>query len=57
MTASLPLGLVAESQQRGYYRMVWNGRNDAGTEVASGVYVYRLQAGYLSAVRKLVLLK
>ena len=49
--------LVNEIQASGYYRIVWNGRNDTGAEVASGVYFYRLQAGNHNAIRKLVLLK
>ena len=42
----------------GGYTSVWNGTNDAGERVASGVYLYKLTAadGY-QAVKKLVLLK
>ena len=35
----------------------WDGRNDAGQQVASGVYVYRLKAGPQSLQRQLVHLK
>ena len=49
-------------QSAGYYtdRMraaYWNGRNDRGELVASGVYFYQLQAGDYTAVRRLVILK
>ena len=42
----------------GGYTSVWNGTNDAGERVASGVYLYKLTTadGY-QAVKKLVLLK
>lgn len=35
----------------------WDGRNNAGEDVASGIYYYQLQAGRFSAVRKLVVQK
>ena len=37
--------------------VVWDGRNDAGLRVASGVYFCRLSAGRLSLTRRMVLLK
>jgi len=40
------------------FSAIWNGTNDAGERVASGVYLYKLTAGDgYQAVRKLVLLK
>lgn len=35
----------------------WDGRNDEGSKVASGVYFYTLQAGKYTATRKMTLLK
>ena len=35
----------------------WDGRNDIGERVASGIYFYQLQAGNLSLLRKMVILK
>ena len=35
----------------------WDGRNDVGERVASGVYFYQLQADGLSSLRKMVILK
>jgi flagellar hook assembly protein FlgD len=37
--------------------LLWDGRNSAGANVASGVYLYRLQSGEFDAVRKMVLMK
>jgi hypothetical protein len=35
----------------------WDGRNNAGEKVASGIYYYQLQVGSFSAIRKLVIQK
>lgn len=35
----------------------WDGRDHRGQHVASGVYLYRLQAGPVAHVRKMVLVK
>ena len=45
---------VYESQSKAIH---WNGRNDAGEGVASGVYFYTLTAGDYSATRKMLILK
>ena len=49
-------------QREGYYTSrsraaYWDGRNDVGERVASGVYFYQLQAEGLSYLRKMVILK
>jgi len=49
--------LVNERQASGSYQMLWDGRNDSGQTVASGLYAYRLQAGGVVKSRKMVLLK
>jgi hypothetical protein len=41
----------------GEYRVMWDGKRDDGTAVASGIYFYRLETGGLTATRKMVLLK
>ncbi len=49
--------LVNERKAAGSYTVKWDGRDDAGRPLASGVYVYRLKAGSFVAVRKMMLLK
>jgi len=46
-----------ESQPAGWREVSWNGRNFAGQPVASGVYLYRLQAGGQALVRKMMLMR
>lgn len=37
--------LVDEQQDAGFKHVEWDGRNDRGTAVSSGIYFYRLEAG------------
>ncbi len=39
------------------HRVTWDGRNDAGQAVSSGIYFYRLVASDFTQTRKMVLLK
>ena len=45
---------VYENRSRAIY---WDGRNQVGEQVASGVYFYHLSAGDYSATRKMLILK
>ncbi|KAA3612308.1 MAG: T9SS C-terminal target domain-containing protein [Calditrichaeota bacterium] len=49
--------LVEESQAVGKYSVVWDGRDDTGNALSSGMYMYRLESGSFSAVKKMVLMK
>lgn len=49
--------LAEQFQSVGSYSIRWNGRNDAGLDLTSGIYFYRLEAGQFSAIRKMILLK
>ena len=44
-------------QQAGYHRLRWNGLDDAGRPVASGLYLYRLMTDEVALTRKLMLLR
>jgi len=39
------------------YEKVWDGRNDRGEAVSSGIYFYRLRSNGFSRTRKMVLLR
>jgi flagellar hook assembly protein FlgD len=50
--------LVDDTREAGItHRIEWDGRNDAGQRVASGVYFYRLTTRGFAQTRKMVLLK
>ena len=44
-------------QQAGGHSVGFDGRSDSGRRLASGVYFYHIQAGGISQVRRMVLLK
>ena len=41
----------------GTHRAVWNGRDDAGSPVASGVYLYRLRTDGVAQTRRMTLIR
>jgi flagellar hook assembly protein FlgD len=49
--------LVDGQMVAGFYRVSWDGRDDQGRQVSSGIYLYRMEAGKFSQVHKMVLLK
>jgi hypothetical protein len=49
--------IVNTNQNAGRYKIVWNGRNDSGSRVSSGIYIYRIIAGKYTAIKKLMVLK
>jgi len=49
--------LISERKTAGYHTVKWNGTNDRGIKVNSGIYIYRIQTESFSTVRKMVLLK
>ena len=49
--------LIEDSRTAGSYRVVWDGRNDRGKLVATGVYFYRLKIGPYLSVKKMLLIK
>ncbi len=51
--ATLAQGL----REAGTYTLRWDGRDDDGRDLATGVYLYRLKAGERVETRKLLLLR
>jgi immune inhibitor A len=49
--------LVDEDKTGGNYTILWDGRDEGGKTVSSGVYFYKLTVGSSSEVKKMVLLK
>ncbi|MCL5031511.1 MAG: T9SS type A sorting domain-containing protein [Bacteroidetes bacterium] len=49
--------LVDAYQAAGTYKVQWNGRNNSGTNLASGIYLYTFEAGSYKSVKKMIYLK
>ena len=49
--------LVNERKDAGSFTATWDGTDALGRRVASGIYLYRIQAGDFSASRRMLLLK
>jgi hypothetical protein len=56
-TGQMVRTLVDERKEAGRYVVVWDSVNDAGKQVAAGVYLYELKAGDFVKVRKMALIR
>ncbi len=57
VTGRLVRTLVDEPKERGIHEAIWNGRDNAGRQVASGVYFYRMEAANYIETKRMVLLR
>ena len=44
-------------EEAGYKRVVWDGKDDGGEEVSSGIYFYRIVAGDFVKSKKMMMVK
>jgi flagellar hook assembly protein FlgD len=49
--------LIHETKEPGTFSVRWNGTDESGAQVASGVYFVRLEAGARSVLQRMVLLR
>ncbi len=49
--------LVDDKRTSGEYEVIWDGKNEKGEAVASGIYFYKLKAGDFSETKKMILLR
>jgi predicted outer membrane repeat protein len=49
--------LVSEQLSAGQHSVVWNGKDNNGKSVSSGIYFYKLKAGDFQKVKKMILMK
>jgi flagellar hook assembly protein FlgD len=57
LKGQLVRNLVSNEMPKGDHKIVWNGFDDKGLPVGSGVYLYRLEAGDYTRSMKMVLMK
>ncbi len=49
--------LVSRDMSAGFQTVKWDGRNNSGIKVNSGMYIYKISAGDFAEVKKMVMLK
>jgi len=49
--------LINEEKSPGIYQLYWDGLDEAGNNVATGIYLYRIRAGEFDATKKMILIK
>lgn len=49
--------LVNEPKSTGTYEVIWDGKDDKGKDVSSGIYFYQLKVGNLAESKKMLLLR
>jgi flagellar hook assembly protein FlgD len=49
--------LIESELEPGSYKLQWNGRDDRGARVSSGIYLYTLRAGERTFTRKMTVVK
>jgi hypothetical protein len=49
--------LISEHLSSGYNSVLWDGKNDSGKDVASGIYFYQIKVEEFTETKKLVLMK
>lgn len=49
--------LLDETKKPGHYEVVWDGKDDKGSRVSSGIYFYQIKTQYVRESRRMILLK
>ncbi|HRX76714.1 MAG TPA: FlgD immunoglobulin-like domain containing protein, partial [Candidatus Cloacimonadota bacterium] len=57
LKGQLVKNLVDTELSSGNHQIVWDGRDDRGSSVASGIYLYRMESSNFTATNKMMLMK
>lgn len=57
LKGQLVKNLIDSELKSGNHQLVWDGRDERGSGVASGIYFYRMESGSFNATNKMMLMK
>ena len=57
ISGELVASLAQGEYPAGNFRVTWTGTDKSGAQVASGMYLYRIQSGSFTSVKKMIMLK
>ena len=57
LNAQLIKTLIQDHQHAGLYQVIWDGTNESGNQVSSGVYMYTVKFKSTVSAKKMILLK
>lgn len=57
INGELVKNLMEENLSAGRYEKIWNGKDNFGRDVSSGVYIYRIMAGQFDKSARMILMK
>lgn len=57
VTGQLVRTLLDEERKAGVHSILWDAKNDAGMQMPSGTYFYKIRAGDFNDTKKMILLK
>ncbi|MDZ7400933.1 MAG: T9SS type A sorting domain-containing protein, partial [candidate division KSB1 bacterium] len=49
--------LIDNDHQPGYHQILWDGKDNSGNQVGTGIYLYQMRAGEFVAVKKMILIQ
>ena len=49
--------LIDKPMEKGVHSIIWDGKDNSGNFVSSGLYFYKLKAGGFNSTKKMILLK
>lgn len=49
--------IMSDQLKAGYYTVEWDGKNNFGKKVSSGIYIYRMVAGNFVSTKKMLMMK
>ncbi|MDZ7319410.1 MAG: hypothetical protein ONB11_09670 [candidate division KSB1 bacterium] len=49
--------MIDSDHQPGYHQILWDGKDNSGNQVGTGIYLYQMRAAEFIALKKMVLIQ